>query len=88
LVQVKAALTAFLRDPAQGFIELTAQSQRAERKTSPVKHCECTRHEYVLPVSYLAANKSDVSLLVDLILECVKTEILRIRLAASWRPRA
>src|SRR5712692_4445655 len=30
--------------------------------------------EYILPVSYLDANKSDVRLLVDLILERVKTE--------------
>ena len=28
----------------------------------------------LVAVSYLAANKSDVRLLVDLILECVKTE--------------
>src|SRR4029077_4982008 len=32
-------------------------------------------HEYVRPVSYLAAHKSDVSLLVDLILKCIKTEL-------------
>jgi len=44
-------------------------------------------HEYVLPVSYLAANKSDVSLLVDLILECVKTEFSD-SVGNWWRPRA
>jgi hypothetical protein len=30
--------------------------------------------EYILPISYVAANKSDVRLPVDLILERVKTE--------------
>jgi len=31
-------------------------------------------HEYVLPISYLAVNKSDVRLLVDLILERMKAK--------------
>src|SRR5580692_2192559 len=30
--------------------------------------------KYILPISHVAANKSDVRLLVDLILESVKTE--------------
>src|SRR6266436_6496748 len=74
LVQVKQHSTTFRRDPTQGFIELSATVTTSGTQNIAGKALRVHPHEYVLPVSYLAANKSDVSLLVDLILECVKAE--------------
>src|SRR5690242_8093643 len=74
LVQVKQHSATFRCDSTQGFVELSSTITTSRTQNIAGKALRVYAHEYVLSVSYLAANQSDVSLIVDLILECVETE--------------
>jgi len=75
LVQVKQNSSAFCRDPAQGLVKLCAAIATRRPKNIASETLRVHTLEDVPPISDLAAHQGDVRLLVDLILECVKTEL-------------
>src|SRR5262244_3673032 len=75
LVRVKQNSSAFCRDPAQGLVKLCAAIATRRPKNIASETLRAHTLEDVPPISELAAHQGDVRLLVDLILECVKTEL-------------
>jgi hypothetical protein len=75
LVQVKQNSSTFCRDPAQRRVELRSAVTTRGTQNIARKALRVNAHEHVLPISDVAAYEGDVCLFVDLILECVKTEL-------------
>jgi vanadium-dependent haloperoxidase-like protein len=71
----KAATPSSGGDPAQGFIELCAAVATDRTKHISSEALRVYARKHVPAVSDVAAHKSNVGLLVDLILECVEAEL-------------